>query len=129
MKLVNGMPFDTEQRRVHIILEVFFGGIAQPEDVANAKLAAQVVAVSDDAAGLTLCEHRKKPHAQSLVGDDPFELRARFRRADALARHFFGQGYKELDDERCGYMHALAKYIGVYDEVAGFLLVEKQGQQ
>lgn len=129
MKLANGMPVDTEQRRVHIICEVFFAGIAQPKDVANAKLAAQAVAASDDAAGFNLVERREKPSARVLDGDNRFELRTLFRRADALGQHFFGKGFKELDDERSGYMYALAKSIGVYDEVAGFLLVEKRGQQ
>ncbi|MBX3504329.1 MAG: hypothetical protein KF895_02535 [Parvibaculum sp.] len=130
MKLVNGMPVDTEQRRVYIICEIFFGAIAQPKDVADAKLAARVVAASDAAAGYALT-------LGANIGADAFGLdilaesgtTTDFRRADALAQHLYGLGYKALGDDRCGFVYELAKAIRKYDAVAGFSLVKAGGQQ
>lgn len=126
----NGLPQDTIARRVAVIIEVYFAGLAGAQEIDAAKTIAPVIGASDAAAGYTLS-------LGANIGLDTFGLhvcaehgtRTDFRRADALAKHLYGLAYKALGDERCGYVYELAKAIRKYDELAGFSLATAGGQQ
>ncbi|PKP71128.1 MAG: hypothetical protein CVT83_03135 [Alphaproteobacteria bacterium HGW-Alphaproteobacteria-5] len=132
-KTKNGLPLDTTSRRVSVIVEIYFAGLADAQVIDAAKAIAQVIDASDEVAGLVL---RQMTRAAN-IGIDPFGLdvcdlsgnTTDFRRADALAKHLYGLEYKALEDAQCGYVYALAKAIRQYDELAGFTLVTAGGLQ